>query len=166
MTKFLNSLAEAAVLMAERAVVALVEAEAGLNQAAQLIKNDAKIRIGHYQDSAGPFPEWAELADSTEAEKERLGYQLDAPLLREGDLRDSIVTEQHGLEAVVGSKMAIAAYQEFGTDRIPPRPFLGPAAYERKDAIKAIIGKVTVNGLVNGSFIHPSLGYDITPSQE
>ena len=162
MTKTFNSLNSLAVALAERALIAISEAEEALSQAARLVQNDAKARIGDYQDGAGPFPAWENLADSTEAEKERLGYPLDAPLLREGDLRDSIVTERRGLEAVIGSKMAIAAYQEFGTDHIPPRPFLGPAAYERREAIKSIVGKFVISGLVTGTKIHPSLGYDIT----
>jgi hypothetical protein len=81
--------------------------------------------IGH------ELPQWPPLAASTIAEKERLGYtgQISAtdPLLREGTLRDSIAAEVEGLELVVGSPDPIAAYQEMGTARIRPRPFLGPA---------------------------------------
>lgn len=131
-----------------------------LEKVAVLIEKDAKEQIGHYQDAVGPFQDWAPLADSTEAEKARLGYPADAPLLREGDLRDSIKHEVVGLEAVVGSESDIAAYQEFGTDKIPPRPFIGPAAFKNKEAIQKIIGKAVVEGLVGGEAIHSSLGYD------
>lgn len=132
----------------------------GLEKAAKLIENDAKRQIGHYQDAVGPFQDWAPLADSTEAEKARLGYPIDAPLLRDGHLRDSIEHEVSGLEAVVGSKSDIAVYQEFGTKTIPPRPFIGPAAFKNKEAIQKILGKALVEGLIGGEAIHESLGYD------
>lgn len=132
----------------------------GLEKAAKLIENDAKRQIGHYQDAVGPFQDWAPLADSTEAEKARLGYPVDAPLLREGHLRDSIEHEVSGLEAVVGSKSDVAEYQEFGTRTIPPRPFIGPAAFKNKEVIQKILGKAMVEGLIGGEAIHQSLGYD------
>src|SRR6185312_4618807 len=82
----------------------------GLKAVAKKIEKTAKGEIGNYQKEKGQFPEWAELADSTIAEKERLGYALpDNPLLRTGALRDSITSEVKGLEAVVGSKSEIAA---------------------------------------------------------
>jgi HK97 gp10 family phage protein len=132
----------------------------GLKKVAKLIEQDAKKQIGHYQDTVGPFQDWAPLADSTENEKARLGYPIDAPLLRDGHLRDSIQHEVSGLEAVVGSKSEIAEYQEFGTKTIPPRPFIGPAAFKNKDAIQKILGHALVEGLISGQAIHESLGYD------
>lgn len=132
----------------------------GLEKAAKLIEQDAKRQIGHYQDAVGPFQDWAPLADSTEAEKARLGYPIDSPLLRDGHLRDSIEHEVSGLEAVIGSKSDIAEYQEFGTKTIPPRPFIGPAAFKNKEAIQKILGKAMVEGLIGGEAIHESLGYD------
>lgn len=132
----------------------------GLEKAAKIIERDAKSQIGHYQPEVGQFQDWAPLADSTEAEKARLGYPADAPLLREGDLRESIEHEVQGHEAVVGSKSEIAEYQEFGTNTIPPRPFIGPAAFKNKEAIHHILGASLVEGLIGGGPIHPSLGYD------
>lgn len=52
----------------------------------------------------------------------------DQPWARTGALRDSIGAQANGLEAVVGSSDPAAAPQEMGTSRIPPRPFLAPAA--------------------------------------
>lgn len=138
-----------------------VTAHKGLDAAARIIERDAKHQIGQYQAAVGPFPEWADLADSTEAEKARLGYPVDAPLLREGDLRDSIEREVDGLEAVVGSKSDIAEYQEFGTAKIPPRPFIGPAAFKNKEKIQGILGAAVVAGLTGGEVVHESLGYDL-----
>lgn len=102
-------------------------------QGAKIIQKDAQKKLGEYQDAAGPFNSWAELADSTKDDRVAKGFPENEPLLRTGELRDSIEVERHGNEAAVGSAMDIALYQECGTDRgIPPRPFLGPAAFESK----------------------------------
>src|SRR5574340_1454777 len=120
-----DSLAKFAEHLAVASVSIAVAEHKALEQCARLVEKTAKESIGEYQPESGPFPSWAPLADSTEAEKARLGYPVDAPLLREGDLRDSIEHEVEGLEAVIGSKSEIAEYQEFGTEHIPPRPFIG-----------------------------------------
>lgn len=102
-------------------------------KAAEIIQKDAKARLGEYQASTGPFNTWASLADSTMAARALAGYPENEPLLVTGELRDSIEVEREEHEAVVGSKSEIALWQELGTDRgIPPRPFLGPAAYDSK----------------------------------
>ncbi len=146
-------------LAALNVAVAAAEGRA-LEKVAVIIESDAKRQIGHYQDAVGPFQDWAPLAESTEAEKARLGYPQDAPLLRTGELRDSIEHEVHGGEAIVGSKQDKAAWQEFGTDSIPPRPFIGPAAFRNKDKIEKVLGAAVVEGLFGGQHIHEALGYD------
>lgn len=149
------------VLHLAETVVAIEEVEhRALKKCAEVIEKDAKNRIGEYQPTTGPFPAWEPLADSTEQEKARLGYPVDAPLLRKGNLRDSIRHEVSGHEAVIGSQSGIAAYQEFGTEQIPPRPFIGPAAFDSKDKVQKILGAAIVGGLAAGRAIHPSLGYD------
>jgi phage gpG-like protein len=147
-------------------LVKMVAAEAialhrGLDKAAQLIENTAKAEIGHYQEAAGPFQDWAQLADSTEAEKARLGYPSDAPLLRTGGLRDSIQHETEGFEAIIGSTDPVMEWQEFGTNTIPPRPVIGPAAFTTQEKVQEILGAAVVNGFVGSDVIHPSLGYDM-----
>lgn len=139
--------------------IAKIEDKA-LEKCVALIERDAKAQIGEYQSAVGPFPEWAELADSTEFDKMRKGYPVDAPLLREGDLRDSIEHEVARAEAVVGSKSEIMEYQEFGTPTIPPRPVIGPAAFKNKEKIQKILGHAAVEGITGGMVIHESLGYD------
>ena len=111
-----------------------------VKESAEVVVEDAKFQIGAYQPETGPFPAWAPLADSTEAEKARLGYPADAPLLRTGELRDSISSEVKGLEAVVGSSDDVMVYHELGTDRMPPRPVLGPALFTNRARIVRIIG--------------------------
>lgn len=155
-----NSLAAFATHLAEVAVLEVAALHHGLENVASGIEKAAKDKIGEYQKESGPFPAWQELAESTKADRLNKGYDPDEPLLREGDLRDSIQHEVSGLEAIIGSKSDIAAYQEFGTNRIPPRPFIGPAAYENKDKIERVLGEAAVAGIVGGRLIQPSLGYD------
>lgn len=131
------------------------ETHKALTRAAELVEHEAKAEIGHYQDAAGPLAEWAQLAPSTIAEKEALGYAPpDNPLLREGDLRDSIghKVETHfnlsGGEAAIGSDSDIAVYQELGTGHIPPRSFLGGAAVREEEKVVEILGGGVVSGLV------------------
>ena len=133
----------------------------GLNHVAVLIEKTAKSEIGHYQDEVGPFAKWEPLAESTEADKAKKGYPLDAPLLRTGDLRDSITHETEGFEAIIGSTSKIMEYQEFGTKNIPPRPVIGPAAFRNQKQIQGIIGVAAVSGLTGVDAIHPSLGYEL-----
>lgn len=158
--KEFSNLAAFATHLAEVSLLEVVALHHGLEKVAVGIENTAKKKIGHYQAESGPFPKWEELAESTKADRLNKGYDPDEPLLRKGDLRDSIHHEVSGLEAVIGSKSEIAAYQEFGTKNIPPRPFIGPAAFENKEKIERILGEAAVAGIVGGRLIHPGLGYD------
>ncbi|MCA3183922.1 MULTISPECIES: hypothetical protein [unclassified Cupriavidus] len=97
-------------------------------QAAQKVEKIAKAEIGHYQPSVGPFPAWAQLQPDTETEKNRLGYKLNAPLERTGEMRNSISHVTADNESVVGSNDQKLVWHEEGTAKIPPRPVLGPAA--------------------------------------
>jgi hypothetical protein len=146
-------------------VAEVVALRKGLELCAKHVERTAKDEIGFYQQAVGPFPDWAPLADSTEAEKARLGFEPDAPLLRTGGLRDSIGHEVGALEAVVGSTSDVMVYQELGTPTIPPRPVLGPAAIHNADRIKRILGDAAVAGLIGADQIHSALGYDFTTKE-
>ncbi len=98
-------------------------------RACVMVQSDAMLRIGHYQAAVGPFPKWQQLAAETQAERARLGYTPNDPLLRTGDLARSIQFTIEGDTGYVGSDHPVAAYQELGTARIPARPFLGPALF-------------------------------------
>lgn len=139
-------------------VEAAVEAAeiAALERAAQVVETEAKAEIGEYQDGAGPFVTWALLAESTLAEKERLGYAPpDNPLLRTGALLDSIQHQvgREGTEKVayVGSDEPVAEYQELGTQHILPRSFLGGALVRKTDTVLALVGGSVHAALVGES---------------
>jgi len=117
------------------------EAEvSGLDRAARLLQRRAKAKFGVYQPEAGPFVAWAELAESTKAERSRLGFSENEPLLRRGDLRDSIERQVEIDEAQVGSNDDRMVWQELGTARIPPRSVLGSTGIESADEVVKIVG--------------------------
>jgi HK97 gp10 family phage protein len=143
-THFLLHLAEVEVAMH-------VAAHHALDKAARIIEKDAKAQMGKYQGEAGPFNAWTELADSTKKDRVRQGFTENDPLVRTDALAESISREVHGLEAAVGSTSDVMVYQELGTDRIPPRPVLGPAAYKNKDKIERILGEAVVHAMEYGA---------------
>jgi hypothetical protein len=113
-------------LMLERSAAelpALLLAEHEHN--ALTIAAEAAEYIGH------ELPEWPPLAPSTVEQKQRLGYvgRISAtdPLLRTGEMERSIEGRADADGFVIGSSSKIALYQEMGTSRIPPRPFMALA---------------------------------------
>lgn len=122
-----------------------------LGTALEILEKDMKTQIGEYQAQHGPYPEWAQLAESTEDDKARQGYPSDAPLLREGDLQDSFRHEREGDEGIVGSTDPVMAYHEFGTSRMPPRPVVGPALFKNKEKVERLVGDATFEVVSGGA---------------
>lgn len=142
--KTFNSLGEFATHLRRTAALGDVVTSYATKECAKVIAGDAKARIGSYQDSEGPFPAWANLAEATVADRIAKGFTPDDPLLRTGELRESIGVQVEGHEAQIGTPDQVALYQEVGTSRIPPRPFLGPAAI----ASRVKVAKTAANVLV------------------
>lgn len=100
----------------------------------------AQAKIGQSQPAIGPYPEWPDLADSTIAEKTRLGYSTPYPLLREGDLGDSIhfavSRKAADVEVILYSNDPRMPAHEYGmpSRNLPARPVLGPTVWERSKA--------------------------------
>ncbi|HQT89701.1 MAG TPA: hypothetical protein PK677_14330 [Acidiphilium sp.] len=132
----------------------VVEQHEAMEASAVLIEDRAKDIIGHYQTETGPFDVWKPLADSTRDEKQRLGYAPpDNPLLRTGEMRDSIGHDAETMRAVVGSDDDKAIWQELGTHgpnpgadgyHVPPRSFLGAAAFQKQDEVAELLGEAVV----------------------
>lgn len=130
-------------------------AEGAMERACQVVEHEAREEIGSYQGAAAPFPAWAELADSTKADRVRQGFPENDPLLRTGEMRDSIghsvvATGVGTVEGTVGSTSQIAVYQELGTDRIPPRSFLGGALMREEAVVVKILGDAAHWALTGG----------------
>lgn len=136
----------------------------GLKKAAELIEATARAEIGVYQNGVGTFqgdigmfPAWAQLAESTERQKERMGYPLDSPLLASGAMRDSFSHQVAGLKAIIGSDDPVAVYHETGTPNMPPRPVFGPAAARNEDKVLRILGEAAAAGLIGGDWMSAPL---------
>jgi len=174
------TLADLAHHLTRDTVGGLVATRKGLEVATAILQKEAKAEFGHYQDTEGPFPEWAELADSTKEDRLQQGFTENDPLLRRGDLRDSVERESGDWEGTVGSTSEIMPFHEFGTAKMPPRPVMGPALYRKAEEIAELIGSFAVSGLVGYqpastllyglrdmegmTNIHRSLGYGVNQS--
>jgi phage gpG-like protein len=113
-----------------------------IERACQLVQKRAKAAIGKNHEL------WPDLAPSTIADKKAHGYATPKPLLRTGEMRDSIEYVVHGHEGAVGSNDPVAVYQELGTSRgIPPRPFLVSSAISSEDKIHRMAAAATMAAL-------------------
>lgn len=108
----------------------------------EAVQERAKEKVGEYQPASHGFDAWAPLAQATMDQRVSKGFPANNPLLRSGELRDSITMRSEGNGAIIGSTLDIALYQENGTENIPPRPFLGPAAGEVMDGAPELIARV------------------------
>jgi phage gpG-like protein len=109
-----------------------------LEIAGQIIETEAKRVLGTYDYG------WTPLKPETVARKQ-MG---DSPLLETGELHDSIGHMVIGNMLYVGSDNPKAAYHEFGTSRIPPRPFLSGAAATKAAEIAHYIGHAVSTAIV------------------
>jgi hypothetical protein len=138
------SLDEFAAFLTRSAEMVKPELEADLVKIGEAQKKLAKDLIGHEHDG------WPPLADSTIEEKAAKGYPVPAPLLREGTLRDSIEMRVEGQEMTVGSDEPVALYQEMGTSRIPPRPFISKSAVDNLPFAEDTLGQTAAALLTPG----------------
>ncbi len=123
----------------------------GLQECAEAVEKTAKAEFDGSQSAAGPFPVWPALAPATLTKHQANDEADDSPLSGSGVLRDSISHQVHGLTASVGSNSAVMAYQELGTDKIPPRPVLGPSLVRNRKLIERTLGRAAAQGLLHGS---------------
>lgn len=112
-----------------------------VERACKIVQARAKAAIGKEHEL------WSPLAASTIADKQKHGFKTPAPLLRTGELRDSIEYTVSGNEGCVGSNLEIAVYQELGTSRIPPRSFLRSSAISAESKILRMAGAAAVSAL-------------------
>lgn len=123
-----------------------------LEHAARVVEKEAKAEIGHYQEAAGPFAGWAELADRTKDDRVRQGYSENEPGLREGDMRDGIehkveMTTDTSGKAYVGSNDDKMVFFEEGSKNQPPRSALGGSAFRKEEMVRKICGEHVVAAL-------------------
>ena len=119
-----------------------------LEKAAVIVEKRAKEKVGTYQEQAGPFVAWPELADATKDDRLHKGFTENDPGLRTGEMRDSIEHTVLDGEAHVGSDDDKLVYFELGTIHQPPRSVLGGAVVDEIDRIMETIGAEAVASLV------------------
>ena len=112
-----------------------------IKRACEIVEKKANSAIGKEHEL------WAPLAPSTIADKQAHGYATPKPLLRTGELRESIGHIAIGNEGCVGSNSPIAFYQELGTKHIPPRSFLVSSAISSEDRIHRMAAAATMAAL-------------------
>jgi HK97 gp10 family phage protein len=110
----------------------------------KLVEKEAKNLIGKHH------PEWTDLSDVTKERRAQLGFPADEPELMTGALRDSIRSRVKGLKGHIGSNSQIAVYQEFGTDKMPPRPILSLALRRKRKTIRTMVGKDLIAAITKG----------------
>ena len=119
----------------------ILEERAVLDEIGKMVASRARAKLGVYQSAVGPFPAWAPLSPVT---IDRKGS--DTPLYDTGELKETgIDYEVHGMSVEIGSDLLRALWAELGTASEPPRPFLGPAAYESIEEIKKLVGIAAVS---------------------
>jgi hypothetical protein len=138
-------------------------------QSANLIRDDAKAKLGTYQPATGGFNAWAPLSLERQTERVLDGFTANEPLLASGQLRDAIeaslqpggaaVGVPHGPHIEPGGRIEdvgqIALEMETGSGGAPPRPFLGPAAFEAKPRVGKLAGRALVAWLVGANWLRP-----------
>jgi len=154
MVQKINSLNELARELEKRSYLFKENMNEAVAKGAVKVQSTAKAKFGVYQPGVGGFPAWPQLAESTIKQKERAGGGED-PLIGHyvhkkggragGQLRNSILVKVGEMEAAVGTNDKVGEYQEFGTSRIPPRPFLRPALYQEQEFIKTGFRKAIIN---------------------
>jgi HK97 gp10 family phage protein len=114
-----------------------------MDKVGEVIKKTAKQAIG---DPRNGF-QWPPLKPETIARK----ASGNTPLLETGELRDSIghtvISHDH---VAIGSTDPKAIFHEFGTSRIPPRPFLWTAWEHEQREVEKIVGDAVFAKLTKG----------------
>ena len=118
----------------------LLAIEADLAEAApKIVETACQMIAGQARGVLGSYTyNWTPLKPETIAHK----ATGDSPLLETGRLRDSIEWTSDGAVGYVGTNDPNAKYLEFGTSRMPPRPFLLPSATELEPEIQKMASRV------------------------
>ncbi|MBW7964961.1 hypothetical protein [Bradyrhizobium sp. BR 10261] len=112
-----------------------------IKRACEIVEKKAKAAIGKNHEM------WPPLAESTKRDRVAKGFPEDKPLLRTGELRDSIEHTTSGLEGAVGSNLDRALWLEMGTSKMPPRSFLRSSAISAEDRIRRMAAAATIAAL-------------------
>lgn len=154
----LDSLGALADILERRSAAAVVSTRIALKEGAELVKTAAQEAIGSYQSAKGDVPAWAPLSEATQEDRVAKGFTADDPLLRTGELKDSIearpVDENAVLVGVFDPAMErIAASMEFGyynvraQTMVAPRSFIRGTAFEKAPEVGALIERAFIKSM-------------------
>ncbi|CAJ0698840.1 hypothetical protein [Ralstonia holmesii] len=144
--KTFNSFGAFAAHLAKLAAIGPAVVHHALDLGAAEIQKTAQGMIGDYQSAVGPYPAWEELAESTQAERARLGFSENDPGYRSGEMqasitRASILRIVDGATTAIGSPDPHLLWFDQGTPTQPPRPVFGPAAIHSRERVQSLIGR-------------------------
>lgn len=128
-----------------------------LDASSREIQQTAQGMIGEYQGAVGQYPAWEELADTTQAERARLGYSENDPGYRAGAMQRSVARHVEREEAAVGSNDQHMVWFDLGTSKQPPRPVFGPAAIHSKPRVMKVIGTTMFAWLAGRGWRRPRI---------
>lgn len=141
-TRVFETFSQFAAFVSEQAVLAVPIREAGIGAIARVLHRKTRDMFGNKA--------LADLAPSTQAERLRLGFSANQPLLRDGSLlRDSVEMQVGPTFAAVGSPEDVMYYHEFGYfnkrsgTMVPPRPVFKLALEESAVPIIDILEAMT-----------------------
>lgn len=83
----------------------------------------------------------------TDAAVRKVGFMVEADAktnapVRTGTLRGSIATTTGHLEAEISATTDYADYVEYGTSRMRPQPYMGPALDKNAPVLEKAVGKI------------------------
>jgi len=99
----------------------------------------------------GDVSKLAPLAEATQTERARLGYSENDPLLRSGELRNSLELAMRDGGFVVGTNDERMVWLEYGyaPHNLPPRPAIGIGIQEITPVVQRVM-YLTVQALARG----------------
>lgn len=129
-----------------------------LHMIGDAVKAEVENEIGEYQSGVGPYPDTAQLADSTLETKrtKNLGKSgdPDTPLWATGAFHDDIQYQPNmgDLSVEIGTNQKEAVFTELGTGMQPPRPVFGPSVLRAVPALLPQISAAAGLGIMGGAW--------------
>jgi hypothetical protein len=146
-----SSFAHFASHLAQLRVSQAAAPDAGLQAVATHVENAAKAELARYQGTRESFLASEQLAEETNVDRESYCYDHNDPLFHPEVLTDSYCNYVSGSDAWIGSTLPPAAWMEIGTSwGGEPRPVLGPAICNSRDAIQQTPGGTAQGSLPGG----------------
>lgn len=91
---------------------------------------------GKYQEGAGDYPDWEELAPSTIRKRTKAGYTPDDPLLASGQMVEAWEIEEGSNSITLENDTPYAGFNEEGTEHTPQRSTVGLAMARYEDQMR------------------------------